>query len=93
MISTYKKRILFDSAFILSVFVLPWWCSFVLAIIGIFFFQNYFESLIGAMAVDGLYNNTSVSFFISFFATLSVAFVYLISFWIKEHITLENRMK
>ncbi len=89
---TSRKRILFDIVFVLSVFLLPWWCSTALAVLGIFSFVTYYESLFGALAVDLLYANSSVSFFLSFPITISVTFVFLISFWIKEHITLENRM-
>jgi len=47
---TGMKRIIFDIALFLSIFIMPWWITIPLAIVGLFLFKNFYEFIfIGAM--------------------------------------------
>jgi hypothetical protein len=49
------KRVIFDIILLLSVFILPWWISAVLALIGIFIFHEFYEFLAVGMIIHVLY--------------------------------------
>lgn len=40
------KRVVFDVVMFVSMFILPWWLTAIIAFIGIFVFQNFYEFLV-----------------------------------------------
>jgi hypothetical protein len=52
-----KKRITFGAALIISAFILPWWFSFIAALIGAFYFENLYEIIFVGLIIDSLYGN------------------------------------
>lgn len=54
------KRSIFDVCLLLGVFLLPWWVVLVLCLLGIFLFNNFYESIVIFLlnyAVYGQANN------------------------------------
>ena len=49
------NRVIFDVILFISVFIFPWWVSFLLLIIGIFIFNNFYEFLITSVVIYSLY--------------------------------------
>ncbi len=57
------KRVIYDIIFFLSLFALPFWISIILAILGIFLFNLYYEFIIGFLvwySVFGLHRNLMI---------------------------------
>jgi hypothetical protein len=49
------KRVIFDIILLISVFILPWWISTVLVLVGIFMFREFYEFLAIGMIMHILY--------------------------------------
>lgn len=49
------KRVIFDIFLFLSVFILPWYVTLFLALIGIFIFNNFYEWLAVSIVMYALY--------------------------------------
>lgn len=49
------NRILFGIILIISAFVLQWWISFVLSLIGLFYFKKLYEVIAVGIILDSLY--------------------------------------
>jgi len=49
------NRILFGIILIISAFIFQWWISFVLSIIGLFYFKHLYEVLAVGIIIDSLY--------------------------------------
>jgi len=49
------KRLIFDIVLIISVFTLPWWITFILALLGIFVFNNFYEFIISMSIIYALH--------------------------------------
>jgi hypothetical protein len=87
-----KRRIFFDVLLFISVFFLPWWISLGLITVGIFIFDLYYESLIAAFIMDGLYSLFGVSFLSTFPMTVGVSALFLVSFLVKEHFSFNHNL-
>lgn len=86
------ERLILDIALICSLIFMPWWFSGALMLLGLFFFQPFYEALGAGFVIDTLYGNPAASLILSFPATLSACFLFLLSFWVREHVRLGNRM-
>jgi len=71
-------RIFFGIALILSAFVLPWWISFSLSIIGLLYFKKLYEIIAVGIILDSLYGTVFNIFGFTFFFTL----VLLVAFYV-----------
>lgn len=72
------KRALFDIILFLSLFLLPWWVSVILAVAGIFFFVEYYEFMIAGVILYSLYSVPEVAFItkpIWFAVTISIVYI------------------
>lgn len=83
------KRVIFDIILILSVFIMPWWVSALLALGGIFVFKQFYEFIIAGIIMYSLYaipegNRMSSPFWFS----LSISLIYIIVQFSKRHIIL-----
>ena len=53
------KRVFFDILLFLAVLFLPWWVGVLLAVVGLFVFNNFYEYLIFGVIVFVLYSTPS----------------------------------
>lgn len=84
---SYMKRVIFDIILFLSLFVLPWWISLFLVIIGIFIFDNFYEFIVSGIIFFSLYragNERLISSPIIF--SLSLIIFYIVIQYIKSNI-------
>ena len=49
------KRVLFDIALLLAVFIVPWWAALIVALAGIFLFDDFYEAVGAGMLMYALY--------------------------------------
>lgn len=49
------NRVLYDLAIFLSIFLLPWWVTAILCLIGIFLFKNFYEFIFAFMLTYSVY--------------------------------------
>ncbi|MBI5005325.1 MAG: hypothetical protein HZC03_01845 [Candidatus Lloydbacteria bacterium] len=56
-------RIIFDSILFISLFIVPWWASFIFALAGVFFFADFYEIVLAGFIVDMLYDGGNSAFF------------------------------
>lgn len=75
------KRVFFDIFLIASLFLLPWWVGFFIAIIGIFIFSNFYEFIFFGIFVYVTYGFESERIIASRFylPTISLLIFFLIS--------------
>ncbi len=77
---------------LLSVFIFPWWITAPLAILGTFFFISFYEVLLIGFIADRLFILSIDNGFIKTFPfTFSAILIFLLSFWIREHIRLGQK--
>jgi hypothetical protein len=79
------KRAFFGIFLILSIFVFPWWVSFLLSIFGLFYFDNLYEVIAVGMGIDVLYGVHFELFgFDLFFTIIMLLCFYLITVFKKQ---------
>lgn len=49
------SRIIFGVLLIFMAFLLPWWMVFILALLGLFYFENLYEVILVGLILDSLY--------------------------------------
>ena len=82
-------RILSNLLLILSVFLLPFYISFVLIILFTFFIDDFIEGIIFGALIDILYGGGSIfSIGFAYFFTAIIFIFYLFSFRLKEMLRL-----
>ena len=86
------KRGLFDIILFLSLFILPWWVGGIMAIIGIFLFNNFYEFIISGVIIYSLYTIVGSGIFSSsiFFSAL-IIISYIIIQFIRSRIIIYNK--
>jgi hypothetical protein len=61
------NRIIFGIILIVSAFVLQWWISFILSLVGLFYFKKLYEVILVGIIIDSLYGSgINIPFFESF---------------------------
>ena len=74
MSKTYS-RIIFDIVIFISIFVLPWWAIFSIAIVALFFTTyNYIEIIFWGALLDALYGGRifTIIFFVLYIISLII---------------------
>lgn len=73
------KRVIFDIILFISVFILPWWISAILLLVGIFLFKQFYEFIIASLVMYSLFSAPNSSRLISnpFFITSLIGLVYV----------------
>jgi len=86
------KRVIFDIILFVSLLILPWWVSVLLAITGIFIFNNFYEFIFSGVVVYSLFSLPSDRLIASpIFFSLSVVFLYIVVQIIKNNIILYKK--
>ena len=68
-----------------SCFIFPWWFAFLLALILLFYFNNYYEFLLAGFLLDALYGADNYLFFrFQFALSLLAVIIFLISLKFKK---------
>jgi hypothetical protein len=49
------KRVIFDILLIIFIFILPWWVGVILAVVGIFLFDKFYEFIATLVILYSLY--------------------------------------
>lgn len=79
------KRAFFDIILFLSIFLFPWWVALVLAIIGLFMFQSFYEFLLVSIVLYLLYSIPKLSFInSSILVYLAIIIFYLFAQYLRR---------
>lgn len=79
------KRIIFGIFLIISIFILPWWLSSFIGILGLFCYDNLYEIIIVGLLTDILYGQKfEILGFNLFFTILMAICFYLIGKFKKQ---------
>ncbi|MDD3662632.1 MAG: hypothetical protein PHT84_02080 [Candidatus Pacebacteria bacterium] len=85
------KRGFFDIALFLALFILPWWVSVFLALVGIFLFKNFYEFIITGFVIYSIYIIPGSGIITSpFIFPLVIIILYFIIQTIRKQIILYN---
>lgn len=80
-------RIIFDIVVFISVFILPWWLSLIVILVGIFVWPYFFESFILAIFLDGFHGISGISFHgHNAFFVLLVSVFFIVSMFLKTRL-------
>jgi hypothetical protein len=90
MTSSVPLRFVYSAVTLISVFILPWWSSLTLGVMGVFVFPSFYEVLFVGVFLDSLYGERAVSFILGYRFTLALSVFFLLSFFIKESFSLES---
>lgn len=76
------KRILFTVLLFIVLFYLPFWVFLILGFVGMFLFQNYYESLVLFLFADLLYGTKQSRYFdfLYMYSFVGVLIFYLLNF-------------
>ncbi len=81
------KRVFFDIFLILALFLLPWWVGFILAIMGIFLFKNFYEFLFFSIFIYVVYGFENTRIISSeVYLSLSLVLIFFILSNVKKYI-------
>jgi len=83
------KRAFFDLILIFVLFLLPWWVTLFLIIVGLFIFKKYFEFIVFAIAVVNL-STVTIKYSLNkgFYLYASIIIIYLLIQFLKSRIIL-----
>lgn len=80
-------RIVFDTFLLFSIFIFPWWVSFVLAVVGFFVFKKYFEYIATCIVLFLLYSYDNGTFWTTeIFLAIFTTFSYVAMMVLKQNI-------
>lgn len=60
---------------------MPWWVTFVLTFIGLFYFPNLYEAILVGIIIDSLYGSILTIYGFSFVFTL----FFIVAFYVVSH--------
>ncbi len=86
------RRVIFDLAIFILLFIAPWWISLVLLFIGIFIFSDYYEFIVGLLIIYSVYSIPGNEIFHSpiFFSAVTIVIYALIQL-LKNNIILYKK--
>ena len=85
-------RIIYNLIAFVCIFFFPWWVVLVLAIVGIFLFNNYYEAVIFGALLDATYSNaTYLTLWSSIFHTLIFAGVFAVLHTVKRRMFMYHK--
>lgn len=85
------KRGVFDIILFLSLFILPWWVGALLAVVGIFWFKNFYEFILSGIIIYSIYTIRGSGLLSSpVFFSASLTIFYLLIQSIRHRIILYN---
>lgn len=85
------NRVIFDIFLFLSVFLLPWWVVLILSLVGIFIFDQYYESVVAMILLQVLYSGLGSRVISStFYYPLIIIIVYYLLTVLKKFILIKN---
>lgn len=85
------SRILAIIVLLISIFTLPFWVSFILAILGIIYFNYFFEAVIIFLISDFFYGAEKTTLYnITFVSFLLILVLLLITEFIKKRLRLND---
>lgn len=83
------KRIIFDLALFLSLFLLPWWITAILAFSGMFIFRQFYEFIIVSLIIYSLFSYSSDRIIASsLWYTLIICSLFIIVQYVKGNMIL-----
>jgi len=86
------KRIYFDILLFISIFIFPWWVSFLFLIIGIFLFDNFYEFIIASLIIFIIYSPNDERLISSpLFFSSTIIVLYFIVQYIRSNIILYKK--
>lgn len=81
------QRIIFDIIFFLSLFAAPWWASLAIALVGIFFFNDFYEIIAAGFIMDIVYGTSNAPVIgVRFIGSLTAIALLAGGTFIKNHI-------
>lgn len=81
-----RRRILLDTILMLGAFIAPPWLTLVVALIGLFSFENFYEILAVGFIVDGLYGIKTPVMFIPVFYTIISGCMFVAVIFLRKHL-------
>lgn len=85
------KRVIFGIFLIISAFIFPWWVSAILAVIGLFYFENLYEVIFVGIIIDSLYGGIIEFFGFDFIFTAMSIILFFIMSKIKQNLLIGNK--
>lgn len=73
------RRVFFDIVLFVSLFVLPWWVSMILLLVGIFKFKDFYEFIIAIVIMYSLYRTNTDLLISSPYFVFSIVLVFYIA--------------
>ncbi len=75
--NTFLSRSLFVTALLISILFLPWWVVFIVAAIGCFWFDRFFEIIILGVVYDIWFHIPGISWYHAAWHTILAIAIYL----------------
>jgi len=87
------KRVIFDAILFAFVFLLPWWATLILAVVGLFVFANFYEFLIASIIVIVIFSNKEIfQWTIPYMEIPVIVFYFVVQFFRKHIILYKNEI-
>lgn len=81
-------RVLSFFVIISSVFFAPWWLSFVLYVVALFLFENFYEGILALSLIDLLYGIPEIKFYnFPLVSTLFAVIFFCFVSWLKRYLS------
>jgi hypothetical protein len=84
--NNYIERILVDLFLLFSLFLLPWWIFWPLAILMLFKYESYYELIFLAVLSDSIYSVPGIFIFSKYIFTISSITTFFVVSWLKERV-------
>ena len=87
-----SKRWWIDVLLFICVFIMPWWLVAMLSLVGLLYFENFFEIILLGLAMDAAYRVTGNGFWhFELTATIFSMIVFIAATFAKKHLNLFNQ--
>ncbi len=85
-----KRRVLINSAILVSFFVLPWWFSALVALAALFLVENFWEIILWGLLFDVFYGVHGGIYNTFYFGTAAAVVFYAVSIPVRKRITISQ---
>ncbi len=81
-----RKRVFLDIVLFIGAFIAPPWLALLVALFGLFLFENFYEIFAVGLIVDGLYGTKTLVLFIPLLYTVFSGLLFVATAFLRKHL-------
>lgn len=81
-------RVIVNIVTLVLLFIVPWWVTLIFVVGSLFVFENFYESIVFGLLLDGFHGQAGITFYgLNALFTITISIVFIISIFLKTRLT------